>query len=163
MKKLLIMGVAGCGKSTIAQMLSARLACCMIEADDYHPPANINKMRSGQPLSDIDRLEWLEALLENIDNKLSAEKGIIVACSALTHARQEQFIQRKFLIVFLDVPIDVAKKRLENRKNHFFGAELLPSQYKALEEPFVSIKIKAIKARNEIVDQLTNTISAAEL
>ena len=149
---ILVMGVAGCGKSTIGDLLAKRLMCPFIEGDDYHPAENSNKMRAGIPLTDADRMPWLELiraeLLANQERKLSC----VVACSALKK-RYRDFLGfgiARFVIIFLAVSPADAAARLSARKGHFFSEKLLTSQFEALEPPEDSIQVDVAKTPEEI-------------
>jgi gluconokinase len=131
------MGVAGSGKTTIGQMLAARLSWRFYDADDFHPPANIEKMRQGIPLTEQDRVPWLAALHNLIDTLLNDNESGVIACSALTRFDRQQILQgeREVRIVYLHGSDELIQQRLEARHGHFFQPELLASQFQTLEEP----------------------------
>lgn len=136
------MGVSGCGKSTISNALAEQTGWCMLEGDDYHPDANIQKMAEGIPLNDSDRKAWLEAIIKAIE--LQDISPIILACSALTPYVQNALRSvkgRSCVWVLLDGPKGVIKHRLETRAGHFMKAELLDSQLAALTVPDDAIAV----------------------
>jgi len=134
---LVVMGVSGSGKSTIAERLAARLGWRYQDGDQFHPPANVAKMRAGHPLSDEDRWPWLQAIADEIDRTCKANERAVVACSALKHAYRDVLVHGRddVRIVFLNGTQDLIADRLANRKGHFMPAGLLTSQFRTLEPP----------------------------
>jgi gluconokinase len=134
---LLVCGVSGSGKTTIGTLLAKRLGWAYAEADSFHPAANVAKMAAGHPLNDADRKPWLAAIGTFIDETTTARRPAVVSCSALKRAYRDQLRAGRpnVHLIFLDAPIDVVRKRLEDRHGHFFPAELLESQYRDLEAP----------------------------
>jgi gluconokinase len=134
---IVLMGVAGCGKSTTGAGLSKVLGWPFRDADSFHPPANVEKMRSGQPLDDADRAPWLAAIARWIDERLERREPGIVSCSALKRAYRERIIgaRRGVRLVYLKGDRDLISQRLGARKDHFMPASLLDSQLAVLEEP----------------------------
>ncbi len=131
---IILFGVTGCGKTTIAELLAEKLSWKFFDADDFHPPANIEKMHSGIPLTDDDRKGWLESLRSKIVESGEAKIDITLACSALKVAYRT-FLkgQNDVKFVFLKADCELVKKRLENRKNHFMNPKLIDSQFATLE------------------------------
>jgi gluconokinase len=142
---LLIMGVAGSGKTTIGTALATRLEWTFLEADDDHSPENIAKMHAGIPLTDADRSSWLAHVRARIISHVENGENIVVACSALKEAyrRYLRQVPDEVVIVHLSVPPDVLADRLRNRKHHFAGVNLLESQLKTLEVPQDAIVVDA--------------------
>ena len=134
---LLIMGVAGSGKTTVGTALAERLGWTFLEADDDHSAQNIAKMHAGIALTDADRSSWLAHLRARIISHVNNGENIVVACSALKEAyrRYLRHVPDEVVIVHLSVPADVLAERLRNRKHHFAGVNLLDSQLKTLEVP----------------------------
>lgn len=134
---VVIMGVAGSGKSTVGRLLAQALDCPFLEGDTLHPPSNIEKMSSGQPLTDADRAPWLAAVHARIMQFAASGQSLVVACSALKQAYRDQLQAAvdNLRWVFLTGPEAVLRQRLEHRKGHFFKADLLASQLADLEPP----------------------------
>jgi carbohydrate kinase (thermoresistant glucokinase family) len=134
---LLIMGVAGSGKTTTGQKLAKRLGWDFRDADSFHPPANIEKMSAGIPLTDEDRWPWLDAVGAWMDQHRFAGTNGVVTCSALKRVyRQRLFHHRpEARLVYLKGAKNLIADRMGRRRNHFMPAALLDSQFAALEEP----------------------------
>jgi gluconokinase len=134
---LMVMGVSGSGKSTIAEHLAARLGWRCVDGDRFHPAANVTKMSAGHPLTDEDRWPWLRAIAAEIDRLLAASISSVVACSALKRAYRDILVHGRddIRIVYLDGSQDLIAKRLAARKGHFMPAGLLDSQFKTLRPP----------------------------
>jgi gluconokinase len=136
-KVLVIMGVSGSGKSTIAALLAEKLGWPFRDADEFHPPANVEKMKSGVPLTDADRWPWLEAIAAWIDEERARGTHAIVTCSALKRAYRRIIIGDRpdVRLVFLKGDMALITERLAKRHGHFMPPSLLQSQFDALEEP----------------------------
>jgi gluconokinase len=134
---LVVMGVSGSGKSTIAERLAARLGWRCEDGDKYHPPANVAKMSAGYPLTDEDRWPWLQAIADEIDRTCTQGERAVVACSALKRAYRDILVHGRndVRIVFLNGTHDLIAARLAARKGHFMPPGLLTSQFKTLEPP----------------------------
>ncbi len=134
---LVLMGVSGSGKSTVAQELQRRLGWIFQEGDDLHPPANVAKMRSGQPLNDADRLPWLQAIARWIDRRLAAHEPGIITCSNLKRAYRRITIGSRHgvTLVYLKGDEPVIQQRILNRVHRYMPPSLLGSQFETLEEP----------------------------
>ncbi|HUF18176.1 MAG TPA: gluconokinase [Thermoanaerobaculia bacterium] len=134
---IVIMGVSGAGKSTVGAELARSLGWQFFDADDFHSPENIRKMRTANPLSDEDRLPWLEALRALVSRLSSRGENAVLACSALRNAFRHQLETAgdDVRFVYLSAPVDVLDERLRNREGHFMPAGLLASQIAALEPP----------------------------
>lgn len=137
MEGYLVMGVSGSGKSTIAEMLARSLGWRFFDADDFHPPANIAKMKAGQPLNDEDRAPWLEGLSELLASEVAAGRPPVVACSALRQRYRETLLAKVpgMMVVYLRGDKNLISTRLSRRSGHFMPSALLDSQFDALEEP----------------------------
>ena len=133
------MGVSGCGKSTIGEPLAARLGVPFLDADEFHPPANVAKMAAGTPLTDADRQPWLKLLNE----KLRTLPDAVLACSALKESYRQLLSSGipDCRIVYLSGSIDLIRSRLTDRKHRYMPASLLESQFAALEPPQGAIEI----------------------
>ena len=134
---LLLMGVSGSGKSTVALELHRVLGWPFQEGDDLHPPSNVEKMRSGHPLDDADRLPWLRAVARWIDDRLAAHEPGIITCSNLKRAYRQITIgsRQGVRLVFLTDDEHVIHARIVQRQHHYMPPVLLRSQFETLEEP----------------------------
>jgi carbohydrate kinase (thermoresistant glucokinase family) len=160
---LVVMGVSGSGKTTIASLLAAALGCQFQEGDDLHPAANVEKMRHGTPLTDADRLPWLRKVAAEIDDWRAKGESGVLSCSALKRSYRDIIIGDRpgVLLVYLKGSYDVIHQRMLRRHGHFMPTALLDSQFEALEEPepdehpiTVGIGTKATDTVAEIVHQL---------
>jgi gluconokinase len=136
---VLVMGVAGAGKTTIGEALAQELGWPFIDADDYHPPENVAKMKAGVPLEDADRWPWLARLNKELREKTNA----ILACSALKASYRERLAQgiERFTTVFLDGDFALINERMKSRRHLYMPAALLESQFAALEPPAEAIRV----------------------
>ncbi|MEX3934142.1 gluconokinase [Paraburkholderia phymatum] len=134
---LVVMGVAGCGKSSVAQALAARLGGVLIEGDAFHPQANVDKMKRGIPLTDEDRAGWLDRLAEELERVASRGERAVLACSALKERYRNRLRNATSSLgfVFLDLPQREALRRVAQRDSHFMPASLVESQFATLERP----------------------------
>ncbi len=134
---VVVMGVSGSGKTTIAERLAAAEGWTLLEGDSFHPPANVAKMASGTPLTDEDRWPWLRAIAAAIDAYRARGESAVVACSALRRAYRDILIgERKDVrLVYLRGSQALIAARLRARKGHFMPPALLDSQFRTLEEP----------------------------
>jgi gluconokinase len=135
---VVVMGVSGAGKSTVGRLIAARLDCPFRDADSFHPKANIEKMASGQPLTDEDRWPWLRAIAAWIAEHRAAGTTCVVTCSALKRVYRDLLTgsQRADVrLVYLKGDIDLIAARLKARTGHFMPPALLRSQFDTLEEP----------------------------
>jgi gluconokinase len=149
------MGVSGSGKTTIGRLLADRRSFQFVDADDFHPPGNVEKMRQGIPLTEVDRLPWLEFIGDSISQWIAQKKFIVLACSALQEAHRKKLIRdhEGIPIIFLKGDFDLINERLEKRKGHFFDKSLLSSQFGIIEEPMQAITLDISAAPSKIVDQ----------
>ena len=131
------MGVSGSGKTTVAVMLADRLKVHFLEGDDLHPPANVEKMRGGTPLTDDDRWPWLAAIARRIDDWRAAGEGGVVTCSALKRAYRRIIVgdRPEVALVYLRGSQKLIHARMAARHQHFMPVALLESQFRILEEP----------------------------
>lgn len=134
---LVLMGVSGCGKSTIALELQRLLGWTFKEGDDLHPPANVEKMRAGLPLNDDDRRPWLAAVARWIDERLAAGEPGIITCSALKRAYRRIIIgdRKGVTLVYLQGDEQLIAERIAQRTHRYMPPSLLHSQFATLEEP----------------------------
>lgn len=134
---LVVMGVSGCGKSTVAALLAGRLGWAFEEGDLLHPQSNIDKMAAGHPLDDSDRKPWLEKVAEWVERQLDAGENGIITCSALKRSYREVINRRgsEIIFVYLAGSRELIAARLVSRHGHFMPPALLDSQFAALEAP----------------------------
>lgn len=166
---LVIMGVSGSGKSTVAGVLAGRLGWDLAEGDDLHPEANVVKMQSGQPLTDDDRWPWLERIADWIRDRTASGRPGIITCSALKKRYRDALRGEGVVFVFLQGSKDKISDRLASRHGHFMPPALLESQFEALEEPtedenYVSLSVSATPAEEaeEVIERLHLEASPAE-
>jgi gluconokinase len=136
---VLVMGVAGVGKTTIGEPLARALGWRFLDADDYHPPENVAKMKAGIPLQDADRWPWLSRL----NRELKDLENAVLACSALKESYRERLAQGipKFTVVYLHGSTELIRTRLASRQHRYMPPALLDSQLAALEPPAQAIAI----------------------
>jgi gluconokinase len=133
---MIVFGVSGAGKTTIGKQLAEELGWRFYEADDFHPRPNIEKMRSGHPLTDEDRWPWLERLRDQITHSLAAKENAVLACSALKRAYRECLrVSDDVKFVFLRGDYALIERQLGRRRGHFMNPALLQSQFADFEEP----------------------------
>jgi gluconokinase len=152
---IVLMGVTGSGKSTVGKLLAQQLGWKFVEGDDFHSPANIEKMRRGMPLNDDDRRPWLEAIRESIRKMVERSENAVIACSALKHSyRQMLRITGEVVFVYLKANIDTVRERLRNRTGHFMNPDLIQSQFDTLEESEQALRVDASLPPGEIVRRI---------
>jgi len=132
---IIVMGVSGSGKTTVGEGISSIMGWAFAEGDEFHPQANVDKMASGQPLTDEDRWPWLRLIGDWISEKVAAGESAVVACSALRRAYRDLLREGRPEVRFCHVSADAGliKVRMEQRKGHYMPASLLPSQLATLE------------------------------
>jgi len=162
---IIIFGVSGAGKTTVGKLLARELGWRLIEADDFHPAANIEKMRSGHPLTDDDRWPWLERLRDQIRQSLAAGENAVLACSALKRAYRDRLQASEHVkFVFLRGDYALVEKQLHSRRGHFMNPDLLQSQFDDLEEPEPDEHVLTIEVGHtpeEIVDRIKSKLHLA--
>ena len=132
-----VMGVSGSGKTTVSSFLAAAIGCQFQEGDDLHPAENVEKMHGGAPLTDPDRLPWLQKIAEKIDGWRARGESGVLTCSALKRSYRDIIIGNRpeVTLVYLKGPYDLIRRRMAARHEHFMPVALLDSQFAALEEP----------------------------
>lgn len=157
----IVMGVSGCGKSTVGKLLAQRLGQDFYDADDFHSPANIAKMASGIPLNDDDRATWLDSLHDLIANCLKENQPGVLACSALKESYRQTLLAGNpgIQIIYLKGSYDQIFPRLSSRASHFMHPELLLSQFNTLEEPVEAITVDVSLSAQAIVDAIIAALS----
>ncbi|MGG5174451.1 gluconokinase [Pseudarthrobacter sp. J1763] len=158
---VVVMGVAGAGKSTIAEALSQELGWDMAEADQFHPAENINKMESGTPLTDEDRWPWLRSIRDWMSTEAKAGKNTVLTCSALKHTYRELLSEAEGTVVFvhLDGSPELLRERMGGREGHFMPPTLLPSQLATL-EPLTEAELAQGSVRLDISQKPEAIVSA---
>ena len=157
---ILVMGVAGSGKTTIAKLLSKKINAFLIEADDYHSKNNIDKMSAGIPLDDDDRYDWLIKIKEEIDKRKSFQ-NLVVACSALKEIYRQRLVKgivAKIDWFCLKGTFDLIEKRLDKRGGHYFKSTLLKSQFDTIEYPDYCTFIDIIESPEKIVERIKSAL-----
>jgi len=162
---ILVMGVSGAGKTTIASRLAERLGWAFLDADDLHPPANHAKMARGEPLDDQDRRPWLAAVSEWMQARQRDGAPAVVACSALKRAYRDRLRRgvEDLAIVFIQAAPQLLAERLARRSGHFMPRSLLASQLAALEPPASDetvIVVQAGQTPDQIVEQVLEWVGA---
>ena len=153
---IILIGVAGSGKTTVGRILAARLGCEFHDADDLHPPQNLEKMHRGIALTDEDRLPWLYAVRNLVQRFLAENRCAVVACSALKQSYRDLLIvdPAKVKLVYLKGSQALITERLAHRAGHFFDPRLLQSQLDTLEEPADAIVVDISDTPEKIADTI---------
>ncbi len=152
---ILLMGVSGAGKTTVGWLLASQLGWEFADGDDFHPAANVEKMRNGIPLTDADRAPWLETLRVLIAGWIAAGKNAVLACSALKRAYRESLrVGPEVQIVHLRGTPQLLQQRLRARVGHFMTERMLESQLAALEEPEHGVVVDVDRSPAEIVAEI---------
>ena len=158
---IIVMGVSGSGKSTIGALLASRLGCGFSDADDFHPAANVEKMRRGIPLTDDDRWPWLGALRQAIDDWQATGTSHVIACSALRQSYRDVLSSPgDVLFVYLKGAPETVAARLEARKGHYMNPNLLASQLATLEEPTDAIVVDIAPPPATVADEIMARLDA---
>ena len=156
---ILIMGVTGCGKTTIGRLLSVALGWPFHDADDFHSPVNVRKMASGVSLTDEDRGPWLDELRALVSGRNERGENGVLACSALKQSyRRTLSTGANLVVVYLKAEADLIRSRLADRRGHFMPQRLIESQFLDLEEPAEAITIPAAWAPEQIVSVIRSQI-----
>src|SRR4030095_11177739 len=157
---VVLMGVTGSGKSTIGRLLSQELGWKYYDADDFHPSANVEKMRSGIPLNDDDRKPWLETLRDLISQCLERGENAVLACSALKERYREFLVlNERVRLIYLKGNRELIKERLAARRGHYMTPALLDSQLETLEEPKDGYKLDISLSPDEIVKTIRSYLN----
>jgi len=162
---IIIFGVSGAGKTTVGKLLARELDWHFYEADDFHSPANVEKMRRGSPLTDDDRWPWLDSLRALIRRCLNTGENAVLACSALKRAfRQHLRVSPKVKLIFLRGDYELIAGQLRGRRDHFMNPALLRSQFADLEEPQPDEEITTIelgRSPRDLVDEIKTKLHLA--
>lgn len=156
---VIVFGVSGSGKTTIGQMLAKELKLPFYDADDFHPEANVQKMASGNPLNDEDRKPWLEILAASM-KAWEKDGGAVLACSALKESYRQilETGSNHVQWVYLSGNFEQIKKRMEARQGHYMKADMLRSQFEALQEPAYGIHIDITLKPEEMIEVISTRL-----
>lgn len=153
---VVVMGVSGCGKTTVGRLLARQLGAAFLDGDDFHPATSKEKMRAGMPLSDADRWQWLGELGRAAGTRLSSAPGVVViACSALRRRYRDAIAEAAGhapLFAFLDGPQQLIAERLARRRHEFMNSALLGSQFATLERPGPDENVLAFSIEREALE-----------
>ncbi len=162
-RRVVVMGVSGSGKSSVGEAVGAALGVPYIDGDEYHPPANIDKMSRGEPLNDEDRAGWLTVLTDLIRDNRDKGDALLLGCSSLKRIYRDQLREGdpELLFLFLDGSFEVILGRMQQRK-HFFSSEMLTSQFDTLEAPGEDEAIRVDIDQNfaDVIGQSAAALSA---
>ena len=153
---VILMGVSGCGKTTVGNALAARLGWPFYDGDDYHPAENVAKMSQGIPLTDADRWPWLDYLGGLLRSHLEAGESVLLACSALKQSYRDRLADGLSGVMFVHLRGDfnLLNARMLARRGHYMKAEMLRSQLETLEEPRDALVVEVDQAPEAIVEQI---------
>jgi gluconokinase len=156
------MGVTGAGKTTVGKLLASELAWQFADADDFHPAANVEKMRHGFPLDDEDRKPWLERLRVEITRWVAIKSNVVLACSALKRIyRQELNVSSQVRFVYLKGSAALIAERLRSRHGHFADEHILSGQFADLEEPADAVTVEISATPQQIVTEIRQKLGLA--
>lgn len=159
---VIVMGVVGSGKTTIGSLLARQMGWQFADADDFHPAANIEKIRQGIPLSDEDRRPWLDKLRTAIKNWIARGSNTVLACSALKNNYRKMLeVGPEVRFVYLKGSASLIAQRLRAREGHFAGEQILASQFADLEEPDGAVVVDIGKTPPEIVAGIRGRLGLA--
>jgi gluconokinase len=158
------MGPAGSGKTTVGKLLAAQLSWEFADGDDFHPPANIEKMSRGIPLTDEDRIPWLRSIRETMLQRQAQGKSAVIACSALKRSYRDLLgihpNSKNIKLVYLKGSYELLLERLHSRTGHYMKEQMLTSQLADLEEPTDALAIDVAKSPQQIVSEIRKELSA---
>jgi gluconokinase len=160
---IVVMGVSGCGKTSVGRALAARLGARFVDADDFHPPANVEKMRAGVPLDDADRAPWLARLNAVMRHSVAKGESVVLACSALKRRYRDALAERLpgLRVVHLSGSYELVASRVAARRHRYMPASLLASQFEALEPPEDAVVVDIAGCVGEVVEAALRGLAAA--
>lgn len=159
---VIVMGVVGAGKTTVGRLLAEQMRWEFADADDFHPPSNVEKIRHGIPLNDEDRQPWLKSLRAAIVTWIKERRNVVLACSALKRIyRQELGGEPEIRFVHLKGSAGLIAARLRAREGHFAGERILASQVADLEEPEGAVTVEISAMPQEIVAEIRRKLGLA--
>jgi len=160
---ILLMGTTGAGKTTVGKLLAARLGWTFLDADDFHPQANIEKMKHGIPLSDTDRLPWLEKIHIELVRLSAAGKNVVLACSALKQSYRNQLSAGlEMHIGYLRGSYEEMRHHIERRHGHFAGESILAGQFADLQEPQNALVLDVSRTTDELAADIIARLHLAQ-
>jgi len=152
---ILVMGTTGAGKTTVGKLAAAQLGWIFLDADNFHPPANIEKMKHGIPLTDGDRAPWMENIHAELVGLSNAGKNAVLACSALKQSYRDKLSSGVDLrIAYLRGTYDQMRRHIEARQGHFAGESILAGQFADLEEPRNALALDVSRTPEELVAEI---------
>jgi gluconokinase len=162
---LVIMGVAGCGKSSLGAAVAAQLGWQLVEGDEFHPPSNVDKMRQGVALTDADRTGWLDALAAALEQRGT---NTVLTCSALKKAYRDRLRQAVPALLFAHLTLtkEQARARVTQRASHYFNANLVDSQFADLESPVAEtgvLTLDACESLEQLREHVCSWLQSKEL
>jgi gluconokinase len=159
---VIVMGVVGAGKTTVGRLLAEQLAWKFVDADDFHPPANVEKIRQGISLTDHDRQPWLESLHAAIAHWIAEGSNVVLACSALKRSyRRKLEVGPEVRFVYLKGRVELIAGRLSSRQGHFAGERILASQFADLEEPELALTVNIAETPQKMVAEIRERLGLA--
>ena len=156
-KRILIMGVAGSGKTTLGTLLSKEIKSIFVDADSFHSQTSIENMRNGIPVTSEARKKWLKSLFEHFST-LNTSYPLVVACSALTNESQKMFKDCGFFLIFLNGDYKTIETRIKNRADHFFSPNLLKNQFSTIETPRADLCLDIKFSPKELIEKILKEI-----
>lgn len=157
---ILVMGVAGSGKTTVGSLLARKLRWTFLDADDFHSPANREKMHRGIPLSDAERVPWLTAIHEELLRRDASGQPVVLACSALRQSYRDLLSANlQIFVVYLRATPGQLHRNFSVRQHHFVGEDLVPSQLATLEEPANALVEDISQSAEEIIADVCRRLS----
>ena len=157
-----LMGVTGTGKSIVGRMLAEKLGWVFVEGDDFHPAANVEKMRQGIPLREEDRKPWLDAIRKRLNDATARGENVVLACSALKHSYQHYLAphaSEDVRFIYLCGSEELIRERLANRTGHFMNPTLLKSQLETLEPPEEAVRVDVGQSPEAIVAEIRRRLA----
>ena len=160
---ILSMGTTGAGKTTVGKLLAARLQWTFLDADDFHPPANIEKMQHGIPLTDADRWPWLEKIHTELLRLSQSGTSVVLACSALKQSYRDRLSAALDMrIVYHRGTYQVMRQHIESRHGHFAGEAILAGQFADLEEPQNALVLDVSHPPQQLVTEIIANLHLSE-
>ena len=160
---ILLMGTTGAGKTTVGELLASRLRWTFLDADDFHPPANIEKMKHGTALTDADRFPWLQKIHTELVRLSQNGTNIVLACSALKQSYRDQLsAELDMRIVYLRGTYEVMRRHIESRHGHFAGEAILAGQFADLEEPQSALALDVSHSPEQLVTETIANLHLSE-